>query len=72
MSLTGENHEKIAAEAITAVYNQQVDLNSTHESKINKFQKAKNTKARLKGYYLMFLLQYISYRLYHIVYIDCI
>jgi len=63
---------KIAAEAITAVYNQQVDLNSTHESKINKFQKAKNTKARLKGYYLMFLLQYISYSLYHIVYIDCI
>merc|ERR1712131_249297 len=40
---------KIAVEAITAVYNQQVDLNSTHESKINAFQKTKNGITRLKG-----------------------
>ena len=60
MSLTGENHEKIAAEAITAVYNQQVDLNSTHESKINKFQKAKNTKARLRYMGLFYCLMNVT------------
>ena len=47
----GKDHQKIAVEAITAVYNQQVDLNSTHESKINAFQKTKNGITRLKGFF---------------------
>ena len=45
----GLNHPKVAAEAITSVYNQQVDLNTSHECKINTFQKAKNGITRLKG-----------------------